>query len=653
MDPLFSALYGDPTKWDNFASDYPTLNASFGKGTTAVPSLQSNLCRDGLAQLATRTPVALAFVSDAECDCIYVAHSITIFPADVTEATVMDNLAVGLLGDRPDSLVPVVFPQPFFSVCAAAVANNVATIVGAGAADTDPLRARRAVLLPPHLAGRALRQAPVDGRYTLLGFYNAFLRDTIAAGDVAATAALAPVIEWWRLASTDLAGGNTAISHALLAVTSPRALSRLNAWVARVKASQMSRLGHGGPGLSNAAFSQGVDVLKSAMEQTHLASLEFERARGDKTFTDYHGVALGQQLHRLCDCTDDSGLPEVHSILLKAAKGRTYAVLGSLFAQRAEQSPLPVNAATAPMATPKLVDDVFRNYSPGGDGLVFGKGLSPFAIVCSGHAEFQKLQKSIQQAQTVEAGASVSLADVQTLLSDEVRFPTQPFVAVEKLYGWSVVIDVFHGPNHPIAVSVREAVQTLGPQLQRLHAHSGDTPAVGMELLCRVLYDMQQDYYYYLARVSMGPAAVPDFSRVVDLARTYRVDGLSILPRSWYSLVGCPNTGPGAAAPNAPAAGPVELRTASSAPVVNPHADRRLMNRFKNCGHSTITAMIGTNSVTYPKHGGASICMAWALKGSCSSGCKRVAQHVRYGPAVTTALNKLLDDCGVAANPTA
>ena len=127
MDPLFSALYGDPTKWDNFTSDYPTLNASFGKGTTAVPSLQSNLCRDGLAQLATRTPVALAFVSDAECDCIYVAHSITIFPADVTEATVMDNLAVGLLGDRPDSLVPVVFPQPFFSVCAAAVANNVTT----------------------------------------------------------------------------------------------------------------------------------------------------------------------------------------------------------------------------------------------------------------------------------------------------------------------------------------------------------------------------------------------------------------------------------------------------------------------------------------------------------------------------------------------
>ena len=88
----------------------------------------------------------------------------------------------------------------------------------------------------------------------------------------------------------------------------------------------------------------------------------------------------------------------------------------------------------------------------------------------------------------------MSLADVQTLLSDEVRFPTQPFVAVVKLYGWSVVIDVFHGPNHPIAVSVREAVQTLGPQLQRLHAHSGDTPAVGMQLLCRVLYDMQQDF---------------------------------------------------------------------------------------------------------------------------------------------------------------
>ena len=233
------------------------------------------LCRDGLAQLATRTPVVLAFVSDAECDHIYVAHSITLFPTDVTDPTAMDNLAVGLVGDRLDYAVPVVFPQPFFSVCPATHCLNVAAIQGAaghgaavpvfrqgphaaGEADTNELRARRAVLLPPHLAGLALRSAPADGRYSLLHFFNTFLQATLASGDAAAIAALEPVTQWWRLASTNLAAGTSAVSQALLPVASPRAQARLNAWASRVKDSQMNRLGVGGPGLSNATFTHGV-----------------------------------------------------------------------------------------------------------------------------------------------------------------------------------------------------------------------------------------------------------------------------------------------------------------------------------------------------------------------------------------------------------
>ena len=40
---------------------------------------------------------------------------------------------------------------------------------------------------------------------------------------------------------------------------------------------------------------------------------------------------------------------------------------------------------TTPMASTKMVDQVFRAYQPGGTGLKFGQGLSPFSIVLAGH----------------------------------------------------------------------------------------------------------------------------------------------------------------------------------------------------------------------------------------------------------------------------
>jgi hypothetical protein len=88
----------------------------------------------------------------------------------------------------------------------------------------------------------------------------------------------------------------------------------------------------------------------------------------------------------------------------------------------------------------------------------------------------------------------------------------------------------------------------------------------------------------------------------------------------------------------------------ATATVTNPHVDRRLVNRFKDSGHLTISAMIGGRPLEFPKQGGKSICMTWALKGACSSNCKRAAQHVRLSQTTITALHKLLDDCGVA-NP--
>ena len=263
------------------------------------------------------------------------------------------------------------------------------------------------------------------------------------------------------------------------------------------------------------------------------------------------------------------------------------------------------------------------------------------------------MQKLTQQAQLIEAGSTVTLADATALVANDVRFPTQAFVAVEKLYGWSVVIDVFHGVNHPVVVNLRRAVLELGPSLQCLAASTGDS-APGMDLICRVLFDMQQDYFMYLSAQAGKqpgdvPAVAPTFQGVIDAVSSSRAERLSPLPITWHSIRSCPKgRGPAAAAapPNSPAA--MVPPPIASVTVVNPHADRRLLKCFKDSGHATITAMVGGRDGEFPKHGGKSVCMSWALRGSCTTTCKRASQHSRYNPVTQKALHDFLDFCEVA-----
>ena len=49
-------------------------------------------------------------------------------------------------------------------------------------------------------------------------------------------------------------------------------------------------------------------------------------------------------------------------------------------------------------------------------------------------------------------------------------------------------------------------------------------------------------------------------------------------------------------------------------------------------------------------YNGKDVCLTWALKGSCSSTCKRKQAHERYTQAVNNKIHELLTTCGVA-NP--
>jgi len=382
------------------------------------------------------------------------------------------------------------------------------------------------------------------------------------------------------------------------------------------------------------------------MDDNATARLQFERDRLDKTITEKHGDSLAQRMHNLCNCVDDNGLPEVHRLLAKSNKHRDYGILASLFSERASASPVPLTYATAPIPTTKLVEDVFRSFQVAGTGLVFTQGLSPFAIICEGHAEMDTVRRMVKKAELAEGGTSMTLADAERLTSADVRFPTVPQVGAEKLYGWSVGADVFHGVNHDVCLSIRQYVINIGPALHRVAEQAG-TAAAGMDLVNRVLYESQQEYFQYVtALANGGRPPVPTFADIQSKVLTYRCESLSPLPASWYALVDAP--APTNRRIPQDTAGP--RQQSGSAPTFNTFADRTLLRRFRDSEFSTISAMMAGKEVTIPQHASKDVCLVWALKGECSGTCRRKAQHVRYSRGTTSELHSLLDDCGVA-NP--
>ena len=60
------------------------------------------------------------------------------------------------------------------------------------------------------------------------------------------------------------------------------------------------------------------------------------------------------------------------------------------------------------------------------------------------------------------------LDNAERISTSDIRFPTDARSAKEKLYGFSIIVNLFHGVAHPIAVNIRSMVTQIGPTFHRL-----------------------------------------------------------------------------------------------------------------------------------------------------------------------------------------
>ena len=622
-------FYNEPNFWTAHRPDYAALLNIVGPAAGAADRTGA---AKALVNQAKRSPVVVALTIHGDDEHIYVAHSPSEYASDPLNGTNYDGLVVVLVGNDLQTSYPVAIPAVALTRSVNVRCNTTAVISGntmhgaapivhrsgphqAGTPNTDSLDARLIMLLP-FTAGHDLLSTNPDGRYSLHGFYNTFVQPGLA--DAATQAEWAPVEDWWRRACTIInVGGDNVGSLQFTPVSDPlpHTQQALNRWVGDVKGGMLVRAGEGGPGLTSAAFNQGVATLRQTLDDNNAAQIDYHRQRSEKSYTEKHGTSAAQQLHRWCGVADDANLPAVHRTLAKATKGQEYGILQHAFEQRASTTDLPVTPSTAPVATTSLVTSVFRDRQVAGNGQRFGLGITPFAVFMQGDEEAYLLAQKSKTAALVEAGGAIDLADATELRTSSAKFPRDVASCREKLDGWSILVDVFHGHNSPIATRVRDFVRISGPLMHRVTAcQEGNDSAAQTLLACRLLYEAQQDYYTWLHEQAASdvPVDPPDFRHIKGNLTSYRLDKLSSLPKSWSLHYEDP-------------AGKPTPKTRErdnsnqTGTAFNGHADSTLMARFQNSGFPTIQAMREGKDAAIPKHNNKEVCLNWALKGKCTN----------------------------------
>jgi hypothetical protein len=207
--------------------------------------------------------------------------------------------------------------------------------------------------------------------------------------------------------------------------TPPTRMALTNFAARRIK-ELLGQVGFGGPGLTNAVFQAGVDLLRGTMADNQTTYLDYNCQARRKTFAKKHGAALETRILRFTGQPNKAHLPEIHRLMTNAPRGREYSILNSQFAEHATASDLPLTAANAPLATPAILDQVFCNIEPTNNGLTLGWGLTPFAVVCKGHANAEKLKRNVKKNKMVSVGGTLSLSDADALTTNNISLPTEP-----------------------------------------------------------------------------------------------------------------------------------------------------------------------------------------------------------------------------------
>jgi hypothetical protein len=224
----------------------------------------------------------------------------------------------------------------------------------------------------------------------------------------------------------------------------------------------------------------------------------------------------------------------------------------------------------------------------------------------------------------------------------DVHLPTTPYTSVEKLLGWSVLVDVVLGASHPCAVTNHDFAMKAGLLLQKF-SNNGKPIKEAMEIILGTLFVAQQEFFHWLslAKAATTVSTRPPLPACGDIIKELRMGTYNIgkMPDTWAHFA----TPPKEAKTSLP---PSKLKATTGGDNLKP--DLVMQKWHKDSGSPALGAMMGPLVDKVPK-AGTTRCTCPGCRKASAAQVPHKSNHRELGAEATSRLHDFLDLCKVSA----
>lgn len=459
-----------------------------------------------------------------------------------------------------------------------------------------------------------------------------------------------PLLRWLRIActaTTDATGAIDAPAVASPTLTPPLADAVLQrrfwSWIV----ADLPALASQGTAAQANAMTATLQALKTEFSLQRVeAAAARAAAKLPKSLSEkYPEASVGLRL--LCEVATDVDLPPFWITYATLGKKEGFFALGQALDTRAGQAG---SMGHAPMVTPPLYERIssFTFGSRNVDDL--NAGLSPFLMTSGLGADADAQRRNATVYQMMYAGAAApDVAQVLPLITTAPNMPTTMLGLQIGIKNYSVLLDVLLGVDHRVSRDFRRFVQSWDRITLEVEASFGDQIRAWIPRFLRYI-QLCMVQYFNLAS-SLGPSApLPPLDQLVHHVQMRNWPALPPLPTA-YIADQLPRAPPAIRTPAPPAPPPPGATPPAPAatPVTNLHSDRTLVAQFERGNMALRQLSSHANARPLPTADGSAtqLCLAYCLRGNCSSTCSRSATHRDLTATERAGIVSLLSRVGI------
>lgn len=368
---------------------------------------------------------------------------------------------------------------------------------------------------------------------------------------------------------------------------------------------------------------------REAMRADRLQEREADREEkaAEKSFSVvFPANALG--LRRLCLAgNDDELLPEFWQFFasIKGKKGPGAAALADRVSRRAAE---PDSAGVPPIIATNLYVNISSFALGASDPEIITQGVSPFLMCPDGSAKAEKTAILTHEYMLLQGETVPRLDDIRQLVpSNNYHIPEDFHTLADYLGAYSVIWDVLIGPEHPLAVSLRQHHRYWISNMRSILKAIPESKLRNVVIIGTLRHIQLYALRYVSKTMLYGPGTVPvpTFDLVVDSIEGRLFHHFPSLPPAYTQPVTqtkTPVTTQTSSTPRGNKTSGEGVQIVASAADLN----KQLMDTF-DASDKSIQELRRIPKQPRAKGGTAHLCLSYHLKGVCFDICRKSKTH--------------------------